>query len=117
MTVYTEVFLGKEVLVENEFGEKSKEIVFSDASLFCQEKSVKHTEFYQAMQTGLKAEKIVSVNRYEYHAFMRKAIKRFARVVDIYTLENEDYTIVREFEKDSDQIELTLTRGLENVNA
>ena len=37
-------------------------------------------EFYQAMQTGLKAEKVIKMNKYEYYGFMKDAIKKYAKV-------------------------------------
>ena len=115
--MYTEIYLGKEVLEPNEYGEKEKKIVYSDVSLFCNEKSVKYTEFYQAMSTGLKPEKLVSMNKYEYYQFMGKARRRFAKVVHSITGDLIEYTILREYEKDSDDIELTLTRGVEDVSS
>lgn len=115
--MYTEVFLGKEVLLKNEYGENEKSISFSDTSLFCEEKSVKYNEFYQAMQTGMKAEKVVKMNKYEYYEYMQDSIRKFAKVRHSITNILIDYTILREYEIDSDDIELTLTRGIENVCA
>lgn len=114
--MWTEIYLGKEVLVENEFKEKSKALVYADTSLFCEEKSVKYNEFYQAMQTGLKAEKIIAMNIFEYYDFMGDTLKKVCKVKHSITGQLIEYTIIREFEKDSDNIELTLTRGVENGN-
>lgn len=115
--MYTECYLGKEVLIENDLGEKEKSISFNDTSLFCEEKSVKYNEFYQAMQTGLKAEKVIKMNKYEYYMFMKDTVKKYARVRHTITNILIDYTIIREYEVDSDDIELTLIRGVENVSA
>ena len=115
--MFTEIYLGKETLDENELGEKTNALVFSPTSFFCEEKSVKASEFYQAMRTGLKPEKIISMNRYEYYEYMDDAIKKYAQVRHSITNNLIDYTIVREYEVDSDNIELTLTRGIENVGA
>lgn len=115
--MYTEIFLGKEVLQKNEYGEKEKSISFSDTSFFCEEKSVKYNEFYQAMHTGLKPEKIIKMNKYEYYSYMKNAIKRYAKVRHSITDVIIEYTILREYEVDSDDIELTLTRGIENASA
>lgn len=115
--MYTRVYLGKEELVENELGEKSKTRSFADSHLFCEEKSVKRQEFYQAMQTGQSIEKVISMNKYEYYSYKNNALKMFARVQDSYTLNLIDYTVVREYEVDSDNVELTLKRGVENVSA
>lgn len=114
--MFTEVFLGKEELVENDFGEKKKSIVFSDSFFFCEEKSVKRNEFYQAMQTGQNVEKIISMNKYEYYSYKSKATKMFARINDPFIQELIDYTVVREYCSNSDNVELTLKRGVDNVN-
>ena len=115
--MFTSVFLGKEELVENELGEKQKSIVFSDSFLFCKEKQVKRSEFYQAMQTGLNVEKVISMNKFEYYSYKNNALKMFAKVEDSFTLNIIEYTVVREYEVDSDNVELTLKRGIENVGA
>ncbi len=115
--MYTEIYLGKEVLVTNEFGEKERTWKYADTSLFCEEKSVKYNEFYQAMQTGLKAEKIISMNIYEYYDFMQEALKKRCKVRHSITNKLIEYTIVREYENGKDNIELTLVRGVENGSA
>lgn len=115
--MFTQVKLGHEQLVINSLGEKTKDIVFTDVFYFCEEKSVTRAEFYQAMQTGLQPSKVIKMNKYEYYHVMKSAMKRYAKVIDSITQEECDYTIVREYEVDSDSIELTLKRGLDNVNA
>ncbi len=115
--MYTEIFLGREVLKENELNEKEKIICFDDTSLFCEEKSVKYSEFYQAMSTGMKPEKIISMNKYEYYLFMKESIRKYCKVKHSITGILIDYTIIREFEIDNDSIELTLIRGIENVSS
>lgn len=115
--MFTKVFLGKEELVENVLGEKEKSIVFTDSFLFCEEKSVKRSEFYQAMQTGLNVEKVISMNKYEYYTYKNNALKMYARVEDSFSLELIDYTVVREYATDSDKVELTLKRGVEHASA
>ena len=114
--MFTRVYLGKEELVKNELGEKSKSIVFANSYLYCEEKSVKRNEFYQAMQTGQNVEKVISMNRYEYYTYKDNALKMFAKVEDSFTLNLVEYTIVREYEVDSDNVELTLKRGVEHAN-
>lgn len=101
---------------KNEYGEKERALEYSNTSLFCEEKSVRYSEFYQAMQTGLKAEKIISMNIYEYYEFMQEALKKVCKVRHSITGKLIEYTIIREYEKDDDNIELTLTRGVENVS-
>jgi hypothetical protein len=118
--MFTQIYLGKEVLQANDFGEKERSLVFSDTSFFCEEKSVKYNEFYQAMKTGLNPTKVVKMNKYEYYSYMKDVLnvdcKRYARVLHSITNDLIDYTIIRDYEVDDDSIELTLTRGLENAN-
>ena len=114
--MFTEIFLGKEVLEKNKLGERERVLSYSDTSFFCEEKSVKYSEFYQAMQTGLKAEKVVVMNIYEYYDFMQEAIKKVCKVRHSITNNLIEYTIVREYEKGTDEIELTLVRGVEIGN-
>lgn len=116
--MFTEVTFGYEGLILNELGERNKAIVWLENSpLFVQEKSVNRTEYYQAMQTGMKADKIVSVNKWEYLTVTNNAERKFARVRDSFTENLIDYTVVREFDNGTDNIELTLQRGVENASS
>ena len=44
---------------------------------------------------------------------MRSALRKFAKIRESDTDEIIEYTIYREYEKDDDTIELTVTRGVE----
>ena len=115
--MYTRVFFGKEELVTNALGEKEKGIVYANSFFYCEEKSIKYTEFYQAMQTGLSLEKIIVLNKYEYYKEKNNASRMFAKVEDSITQEMIEHTVVREYSTDSDNVELTLKRGVEHVSA
>ncbi len=115
--MYGKCWLGKEELVENELGEKEKSIVFDNSFLLFEEKEVKRAEFYQAMSTGLNIEKVISINKYEYYETKNNAKRVFIKVEDTFTLELIDYTVIREYTKDSDNVLLTLKRGIENASA
>ena len=65
------------------------------------------------MSTGLNVEKIISINKYEYYLTKNNAKRVFVKVEDTFTLEQIEYTVVREYSKDSDNVELTLKRGVE----
>ena len=111
--MYGKCWIGKQEFITNELGEKDKSIVFDDSFLLFEEKEVKRAEFYQAMSTGLNVEKVISINKYEYYLTKNNAKRVFVKVEDTFTLEHIEYTVVREYSKDSDNVELTLKRGVE----
>lgn len=115
--MYGKCWIGKEELVINELGEKEKSIVFDDSFLLFEELEVKRSEFYQAMSTGLNVEKVISINKYEYYLTKNNAKRVFVKVEDTFTLEQIEYTVVREYGKDSDNVQLTLKRGLEDASS
>lgn len=115
--MFVEIFLGKQALITNNFGEKEKGIEYSADSFLAEEKSVKRAEFYQAMSTGLNVEKVVSMNIYEYYSFVQDAQRKYAKIYNEHIGKIVEYTIVREYHDGTDNIELTLKRGVENVSA
>lgn len=116
--MYTQVFLGKEELQYNDLGEKNKVIAFSSEPLFADYKSVKGSEFYQSMRTGIKVECLVSMNIYEYYDYFgNDDCKKYLKLLHPITNRLIDYTITRTYETINDSIELTLTRGVENVSS
>lgn len=113
----TKAFLGKTIFEKNELGEKAKKTVFSSDYVFAKWKSVKQSEYYQAMMNGYKPELIISVNKFEYYDYMTGSLRQYCKVLHPVTQELIDYTIMRTYENEMDDIELTLTRGLENASA
>lgn len=111
--MFTVATFGYEGLATNSLGEKNKGVVWL-VPLAVQEKSVNRSEYYQAMRSGMKADKVVKVNKFEYLTVMKDYERRFARVLNPLTGTSVDYTVVREFDNDTDVIELTLQRGIEN---
>ena len=110
-------YLGKEELTLNEYGEKTKNIVFSPYFFYVDQKSVKRQEFYQAMTSGLTPSVVISMNKYEYHAYMQDCISQYVRLLSPITNQYNDYTVIRTYEPDDDSIELVLKRGIENVGS
>lgn len=108
----TKAFLGKLTYNVNELGEKAKIKTFSSDFIYAEWKSVKQTEFYQAMMNGLKPELVISINKFEYYDYMTGSIKEYCKVLHPVTQVVEDYTIIRTYEVDSDNIELTLSKGI-----
>lgn len=84
----------------DDIGDKIEKIVYDD-EIFCNEKSVKSSEFYQAQAVGLRPEIVLEVWSEEYNK--EKYVK----------YENEEYEVLRTYRTSSEKIELTLTRGID----
>lgn len=74
----------------------SPEIVLKEKPVFCNVKSVKSSEFYKAHVSGFKAEKIFELKKIDFEE-------------DCYGLkyDNKIYYIIRTYEVDNENIELT----------
>ena len=92
-------YLGTIKEIENDFGDIEKTIVYDDY-IFCDERSVKYNEFYQAQALGMQPEIVLKVHQIDYNK--QKYVK----------YEDEEYTILRTYKTSSEDIELTLTRGI-----
>lgn len=86
----------------NEVGDKIKTITY-DREVYCNEKSVKASEFYQAQAAGMKPEVVLEVMLIDYSK------EKFVLYDD------EEYTVLRTYKKSKEKIELTLTRGVNNA--
>lgn len=67
--------------------------------------SVRQSEFYQAQATGFKPEISLTIRKFEYKG------EELARVNE------EEYKILRTYDKNDGTIELTLVRGVNNGHA
>lgn len=92
-------FLGVEKEIENDIGDSVIEIAY-DEEIFCKEKSVKASQFYQAQALGLKPEIILEIMVADYNK--EKYIK----------FEDEEFRVLRTYKTSSEKIELTLIRGI-----
>ncbi len=115
--MFTICYLGKRINEKNILGEEEKRIIFSPEYVYVEQKSVKYNEYYQAMMNGQRPELLISMNKFEFYDFFESSVEQFARVLNPITNKLIDYTILRTYEKDDDTIELTLTRGIDNVGA
>lgn len=97
-------YLGSYLEKDNDFGDTIKEIIYSENHIFCEEKSVKYSEFYQAQAVGLKPEIVLKVNTIDYNK------EQFVKY------EEEEYTVLRTYRTSKEKIELTLVRGVNNVS-
>lgn len=64
--------------------------------IFCNKKSIKRAEFYQAASSGFKPEVLLEIYNFDYNG--EKKVE----------FENKVYQIIRTYEPDSEIIELTL---------
>ncbi|PKM45955.1 MAG: hypothetical protein CVV01_05600 [Firmicutes bacterium HGW-Firmicutes-6] len=88
---------------ENALGEKIETITYP-SYVFCDKRSVTRSEFYQAATTDYKPEIILKLKIIDYAG--QKYIK----------LNNDLYTVVRTYEASSEDIEITLERGIAHGN-
>ena len=86
---------------KNEIGDIEKVISY-DNEIFCNEKSIRYSEFYQAQAVGMKPELILEVMLADYNK--EKFIK----------YQNEEYTVLKTYKISTERIELTLVRGINN---
>lgn len=70
---------------------------YSEKSVFCNKLPVKRTEFYQAQTVGYKVEKIFEVKQIDFDEDIHTHVK----------YKNKIYRILRSYEKDSENVELT----------
>lgn len=99
-------FLGieKEKETENDIGDSVIDIVYNK-EIFCKEKSVKASQFYQAQALGLKPEIILEIMIADYNK--EKYVK----------FEDEEFKVLRTYKTSSEKIELTLVRGINDGNS
>ncbi len=86
---------------ENDIGDVVNSIEYGE-DIFCNEKSVKYSEFYQAQALGIKPELVLEIKQVDYNK------EKYV----IY--DNTEYTVLRIYKTSTEDIELTLTRGVED---
>lgn len=101
-------YLGTVQLVENEIGDTIENIVYEN-EVFCNEKSIKATEFYQAQSVGIKPEVTLEIMLSDYNK------EKYVKYDDGYG--EEEYTVLRTYKTSHERIELTLVRGVDHANA
>lgn len=92
-------YLGVVVKSKNAIGDSINIITYPN-EIYCNEKSIRASEFYQAQAVGMKPEIILEVMISDYSK--EKFIK----------YDEEEYTIMKTYKKSPEIIELTLVRGV-----
>ena len=88
----------------NDIGDYIETINY-DNEVYCNEKSIKASEFYQAQAVGMKPEVTIELMIADYSK------EKYIRY------EEEEYTVLRTYKTSKERIELTLVRGINNGNA
>ncbi len=97
-------YLGIEAEAENVIGEKYEAITFDDY-VFCDKKSIRMSEFYQAATTDFKPTITLILKQADYEN------QRYIKYDD------EVYSVIRNYETNTEDIELTLERGIKHGDA
>ncbi|MGL5085315.1 MAG: hypothetical protein ACRC68_06285 [Clostridium sp.] len=97
-------YLGKVIDGVNDIGDYIETISY-DNEVYCNEKSIKASEFYQAQSVGMKPEVTLELMAADYSK--EKHVK----------YDDEEYTVLRTYKTSSEKIEITLVRGVNNGNA
>lgn len=97
-------YLGEIREVENDVGDIITEITYfpEDKYIFCNEKSITDKEFYQAATTDYKPSVELEVKTADYNG------QRFIKYYD------EEYTVYKSKKIGSENIALTLERGIKH---
>lgn len=99
-----ECFLGSVVETKNDIGDLIKTIVYSDF-IFCNVKSIRQSEFYQAQAVGMKPELTLEVHQCDYQG-------------EVFVMfNNQQYRVLRTYLVDTEFIELVLYREINNASS
>lgn len=88
----------------DDIGDVIETIVYYN-EVYCNEKSIRASEFYQAQAVGMKPEVTLELMLADYNK--EKYVK----------YDDEDYTVLRTYKTSHERIELTLVRGVNNANS
>lgn len=100
--------LGETREITNEIGDLVETIVYED-EVYCNEKSIRASEFYQAQAVGMKPELTLELMIVDYNK------QKYIKYDDGYG--EEEYTVLRTYKVSSEKIQLILTRGVNNANS
>lgn len=101
-------FITPILLCKKQFGSETNDIgesteSMTDRKVYASDESAKRQEFYQANANGYKIEKVLTIRKFEY---ADEEIVKFGTI---------EYSVLRTFDKQDGNIELTLTKGVNKV--
>lgn len=85
----------------DEIGDVIETIVYNN-EVYCNEKSIRASEFYQAQAVGMKPELTIEIMLGDYNK------EKYVQY------EDEEYSVLRTYKTSPETIELTLVRGVNN---
>lgn len=97
-------YLGIRIKNTDDIGDVIENIVY-DKEIYCNEKSIRASEFYQAQAVGMKPELTLEIVLADYDK------EKYVQY------EDEEYTVLRTYKTSAERIELTLVRGVNNANS
>ena len=97
-------YLGTLNKTTDDIGDVIETIVY-DKEIYCNEKSIRASEFYQAQAVGMKPELTLEIVLADYDK------EKYVQY------EDEEYTVLRTYKTSAERIELTLVRGVNNANS
>ncbi|WP_278475745.1 hypothetical protein [Turicibacter sanguinis] len=100
--------LGRVIEKSNSIGDLI-EVIEYDNEIFCDEKSIKSSEFYQAQSVGMKPELTLEIMLADYNK------EKYVKYDDGFG--EEEYKVLRTYKTSTEKIELTLVRGVNNANS
>ena len=105
ITVWNDIaYLGRIETVENQYGDIYDTIAYNQL-VYCNKKSIRQSEFYQAQAVGLKPTLVIEIMLSDYDC------QEYVKFND------EEYSVLRTYETSRERIELTLTKGVTHGNA
>lgn len=81
------------------------EVINYNNEIYCNEKSIRASEFYQAQAVGMKPEVTLEISAHDYNK--EKYVK----------YNEEEYRVLRTYKTSSERMELTLVRGSNNADS
>lgn len=100
--------LGRVIEKSNSIGDLI-EVIEYDNEIFCNEKSIKSSEFYQAQSVGMKPELTLEIMLADYNK------EKYVKYDDGFG--EEEYKVLRTYKTSTEKIELTLVRGVNNADS
>ena len=100
--------LGRVIEKSNSIGDLI-EVIEYDNEIFCNEKSIKSSEFYQAQSVRMKPELTLEIMLADYNK------EKYVKYDDGFG--EEEYKVLRTYKTSTEKIELTLVRGVNNADS
>lgn len=97
-------YLGKVEPVGNNHGDVYDAITYGPL-IYCNKKSIRQSEFYQAQAVGLKPTIVIEMMLCDYEG------QEYVKFND------EEYSVLRTYETSKERVELTLTKGVSHGNS